>query len=492
MKAIKLFLTAIVLLTFLLSCGKKSTEPETTVKAPQFVLPSGTYETGQYISLSCGTDDAEIRYTVDLTEPTVSSPLYSTSLMLPDFFINNANYCTVKAKAFRSDLLPSATASATYTVSYDLLVEAPEINPAGGQYNYCPFTVSIYCPTAGAQIRYTTDGSAPSYVSPIYTGVLSLSTSQTIKAKAFKAGYNSSVTASSAYLLSVYEAGFISLPSYCHGVVANGSYAYVADGASGLRIINIADPAAPVTAGFCNTPGIAYRLTIRDNYAYVADYNNGLRIIDISNPSAPVETGFVNIPGTAYDVALSGNYAYVAADIGYIRVINISNPAAPVETSHVSSTSNVLSVAVYGNFLYAGCTDELRIYDISNPAAPALVGGLYQSDGIRGIAVIGNYAYLAALSAGLRIVNIGNPAAPVETGHLVTPSWAYSVSIKGTKAYVAASSSGVRIIDITSPFYPYETGYFTVEDAATCLSLDGNHIYVTDEIYGLRIFRNEL
>ena len=47
-------------------------------------------------------------------------------------------------------------------------------------------------------------------------------------------------------------------------------------------------------------------------YAYVADYGSGLRVIDVSNPAAPVEIGFYDTPGSASGVAVAGAYAYVA------------------------------------------------------------------------------------------------------------------------------------------------------------------------------------
>ncbi len=57
-------------------------------------------------------------------------------------------------------------------------------------------------------------------------------------------------------------------------------------------------------------------MAVTGNYAYVADGLSGLRIIDVSVPSAPAEVGFYDTSGTAFGVAVAGNYAYVA-DSGY-------------------------------------------------------------------------------------------------------------------------------------------------------------------------------
>lgn len=61
-----------------------------------------------------------------------------------------------------------------------------------------PFTettsVTMSCQTAGAEIRYTTDGSVPTASSTLYSSVLTLSDTTTVKAIAIKDGVSSSVT----------------------------------------------------------------------------------------------------------------------------------------------------------------------------------------------------------------------------------------------------------------------------------------------------------
>ena len=99
------------------------------------------------------------------------------------------------------------------------------------------------------------------------------------------------------------------------GVYIYSNYAYVADGVSGLRIIDVSDPISPKEVGFYDTGGFAYDVYISDNYAYVADGGGGLRVIDVSNPAAPDEVGFFEDKARifAYSVYILNNYAYVAS-----------------------------------------------------------------------------------------------------------------------------------------------------------------------------------
>ena len=102
------------------------------------------------------------------------------------------------------------------------------------------------------------------------------------------------------------------LPSIVKDVVVAGGYAYVADWDSGLRIINVSNPAVPTLAGAFDTPGFARGIAVAGGYAYVADYDSGLQIIDVSNPAAPTLAGAFDTPGNAFDVAVAGGDVYGA------------------------------------------------------------------------------------------------------------------------------------------------------------------------------------
>ncbi len=67
-------------------------------------------------------------------------------------------------------------------------------------YFDAPFTVTLSTPSAGAAIRYTTDGSAPMETSPLYAGPLPVSTTTVLRAASFRAGYAPSPSTTRSYL----------------------------------------------------------------------------------------------------------------------------------------------------------------------------------------------------------------------------------------------------------------------------------------------------
>ncbi len=72
----------------------------------------------------------------------------------------------------------------------------------GGVYSNA-VSLSLTTGTSGATIRYTTNGSEPTSSSPIYTSAINISNVNTIRAKAFKSGFEESLTSSQSYLVGV-------------------------------------------------------------------------------------------------------------------------------------------------------------------------------------------------------------------------------------------------------------------------------------------------
>jgi hypothetical protein len=62
-------------------------------------------------------------------------------------------------------------------------------------------------------------------------------------------------------------------------VYADSSYAYVADGSDGLKIVDVSNPYTPFESGSYNTGGLALAAFVKDNYAYLADGEDGFYII---------------------------------------------------------------------------------------------------------------------------------------------------------------------------------------------------------------------
>jgi regulation of enolase protein 1 (concanavalin A-like superfamily) len=165
------------------------------VAAPTFSPGAGTYTNAQSVAISSTTGGASIRYTTDGSTPSETSGiLYSSPVSI-------TNTTSLKAIAYETGFLDSSVSSATYTINYPQ-VAAPSFNPIGGNYIGAQ-SVSITTTTGGASIRYTTDGSTPSEThGTLYSGLVNISVTTTLKAIAYESGYLDSGIAMGTYNIS--------------------------------------------------------------------------------------------------------------------------------------------------------------------------------------------------------------------------------------------------------------------------------------------------
>lgn len=289
----------------------------------------------------------------------------------------------------------------------------------------------------------------------------------------------------------------------------------MAEDAGGLNLVNAVNPAVPVAVGTYYPPGWkGVRSTAAaGHYAYIGaktgsdNFAGGtFRVVNIANPSAPVEVGFVSTPGPAQDVVVVGTYAYIAEVPGYIvdqpqggglRIFNIANPAVPTEVGFYAIPEGAERLAVAGHYAYLAVQNEgLWILDVGNPAAPHKVGA-YTGYYIDDVAVAGNYAYVTTQWFGLRIVNITNPANPTEVGSYESKV-VLQVAVEGNYAYIGVSplddtedvrGGGLGVVDISDPTTPTEASFYDTPGLVLDVAVADGYIYVADDEGGLLILR---
>jgi len=167
------------------------------VITPAFNPDGGTYSGSSVnVTITCATTGAIIRYTTNGSDPTELSPGVSSGGAV---FVPVPG--TLNAKAWKTGMNPSAVKSADYNSSTAETVATPAFNPDGGAHVGSSANVAVSCGTAGATIRYTTDGREPTTSSPTVAsgGVVAVPLPGTLNAKAWKTGMNPSAVKSATY-----------------------------------------------------------------------------------------------------------------------------------------------------------------------------------------------------------------------------------------------------------------------------------------------------
>ena len=162
---------------------KENYEPSDTVSY-NFILadhkaaaPVMTYDPEALtVTMSCPTQDAEIRYSVDGEAPTTTTGIRYEG---PVTVVGNHTYTAV---AFRNDLFASDPSSVTVD---DQKVPTPTASFANK-------LLTLSCTDADAEIHYTTDGNAPTSESALYSEPLTLREDCTVRFFAIREDFNDS------------------------------------------------------------------------------------------------------------------------------------------------------------------------------------------------------------------------------------------------------------------------------------------------------------
>lgn len=277
-------------------------------------------------------------------------------------------------------------------------------------------------------------------------------------------------------------------PGAADNVQVSGNYAYIADGAAGIQIIDISDPANPQFAGAYDTGDVS-AIYVSGNYAYVGDWNEAfLYILDISNPSNPVLVSSTPTYGQIMDLTVIGNYAYLAADA--LITVDVSNPEAPgiTDFAYLYSTH-----AIYGsgNYLYVAGENAFHILNLNNPAIPEISGSVDMDLWSNDIHVSGNYAYVLYtdwVDNGFHIFDVSNPGTPQLVNSYITEDLTWGINVADNTVFLTSGPSGLQTIDVTNPLVPLLTGTYVMTGISFGVDVSGAYVYIADND-GISIIR---
>ncbi len=263
-------------------------------------------------------------------------------------------------------------------------------------------------------------------------------------------------------------------------VSVSGNYAYVAAASAGIYVVDITNPLFPVQIAGVNTPGEAWGIKAVGSYAYVAD-GDSMQIINIFNPASPYRVGAYGYPGMwAVGVATQANYAYLSDTYNGLTIVNINNPVNPSFAGRYTNEAGsfINRARVVSGFAY--CTDDingLEIISISNPGSPFRLGGYDTPGTARSLWLTTNYCLIADGEAGLEIYNISDPTLPVPAGDFKT-SYVRKCDVSGNYAYVATWETGMQVIDMHDPEVPVWIGSLTMPGQAQDIKVVGNYAFI--------------
>ncbi|HUJ80361.1 MAG TPA: chitobiase/beta-hexosaminidase C-terminal domain-containing protein, partial [Candidatus Acidoferrales bacterium] len=222
---------------------------EVQAATPSISPASEAFASSVQVSITDSTSGASIFYTTDGSPPTNASTPYTAPFTL-------TATATVNAIATAANFLPSAVASATYTL--ETPAATPTFSPAPGTYASAQ-QVTISDSTNRPTIYYTTDGSTPTTSSTKYSGAITVSATTTIKAIATANGFLTSAVATGTYTIETAAATPTFSPA--PGTYATAQQVTLSDTTSGASIYYTTDGSTPTTSSTKFTAAISVTVT---------------------------------------------------------------------------------------------------------------------------------------------------------------------------------------------------------------------------------------
>ncbi len=208
-----------------------------------------------------------------------------------------------------------------------------------------------------------------------------------------------------------------------------------------LNAIDLTDPSSPALAGsFTTASDVHCKVDVYDHYAYILEYS-GIRIVDITDPAAMTEVGYHNAQYSSFFLEIFDHYAVVENTNGLVIVLDLSDPLALHSVGSYGSGQGVRGLKQVGDRLYLIGQHWLWIYDISDRENWSLVStttvpGDYNTY-LTGLDVVGGAAYLAVSPTGLYVYDITGESNPQVIGFFDTPGHPCGVTVMGDLAVVA-------------------------------------------------------
>ncbi len=332
--------------------------------------------------------------------------------------------------------------------------------------------------------------------------------------------------------------GEIATPGNAQAVAVEGNTVYIADGKSGVQVIEVNPLTSPkllkTLGGFQDardihlangnlyaldtgrgllvfrqedirnnqnphpkqtfiTAGTPFKVsTNAEGKVYLSDNTQGLYIL---TPDPLGDFAVTNtIPLLALDFEILGEYALIASS--NLRILNIGAPLAPEPISQVNTPGLVSGVKFYEGLLYL--TDQqagLHIVDVNNLDIPRVISSQPTIGNAENVTFWrsnnndATYAYIADGKGGIQTLDVTKPKMPIWINHYDASGIAYALDVSNdvdkTTIAIANGTGGLKIAELTDPYngkITQDIRTITGTQGALSVKIENQHAFVGTDI----------
>ncbi len=249
-------------------------------------------------------------------------------------------------------------------------------------------------------------------------------------------------------------------------VFVSGGTAYLT-GSTGLRIIDVRVPMNLVELGFYPTAGTAGDVFVDGNvgdgiFAYIANGSSGMQIVNVTDSGSPMFVG--NYAGTSVgkvEIADTGfgKVAYVIDGIDFV-ILSVADQTQPLPFGSYSTGRGTREFLIDGDYAYIASSSDfdggrLDIVDISFPLNPAVVSsfdlfGVQSFSGaIFELNKVGSTLYITDPESGITMYDVTDPASPKFTGMYNKEEGMLSLTVQDDIGYLRTDDALFMMLDMS-------------------------------------------
>lgn len=272
--------------------------------------------------------------------------------------------------------------------------------------------------------------------------------------------------------------GEIATPGLAQAITIDGSTVYVADGRSGVQMINVNPPTKAriikSLGGFHDARDVHFA----DEKLYTLDALRGLLIFnkqDLQNNENPLHRQSFKTDGTPLKVRTSDDgKIYISDNARGLYILTRDNLGGFI----VSNTVPLLipDFQILGRFVLAASGD-LQVVSIANIFESNIISRANTPGSVTALNFFDGLLYLTDKQSGLFMVNVNNTQMPrVISSHPTIGSaediaLRYSTEDKKTYAHIADGFGGIQTIDVTKPENPFWKNHYNATGDALALDV---------------------
>ena len=252
--------------------------------------------------------------------------------------------------------------------------------------------------------------------------------------------------------------GELATPGQARSVAVDGDTAYVADGAAGVHVIDIAVPTAPKVLKTLGGFRDARKVQVADGNVYVLGRDRGMLVYtqnSVRNAQTPRPRRFFRTGGTPINVVIHDETIYLSDDRHGVYILEPSPFGNFDFRSVVPIFAAAYEIAETADAAYAYvASGNLTLVDVTDLQNPETGFRLNTPGFATGIQLHNGTIYLTDQQAGLHIINVDNPQQPRRISSQPTVGNATDVVIRDTLAYIADGKGGIQTLDVSKPESP--------------------------------------